>query len=143
MLCDSHNALVRRHSDRAWAASARCQPHLQHIKSMTSISQTLILYDIMKYRSLDESKSEIRILNLLPEEKNSQSDSVQCTLEHMPLTAPSEYTALSYVWGLSRDPDWLFVDSSIVPITCNLMSALRSLRRLGHTRVWADAVCIK
>lgn len=57
--------------------------------------------------------------------------------------SPTEYEALSYVWG---DPNFtanIFVHDSVLPITRNLEVALRSLRLKDASRLlWIDALCI-
>jgi hypothetical protein len=54
------------------------------------------------------------------------------------------YTALSYVWGSTEDPEYIFLNGrNQVPVTRNLFEALRTLLlpKEGR-RLWIDALCI-
>lgn len=51
------------------------------------------------------------------------------------------YDALSYTWGDHEKNECINVAGKDLPITWNLFSALRSLRR-RHRRLWIDAICI-
>ncbi|KAI1469849.1 HET-domain-containing protein [Daldinia caldariorum] len=61
---------------------------------------------------------------------------------------PPAYEALSYVWGSEYDPDTVRIITNtsktfILPVTQNLATALRLLRRPDGPRViWTDAICI-
>ncbi|KAI2778237.1 HET-domain-containing protein [Daldinia loculata] len=63
-------------------------------------------------------------------------------------TNPPRYEALSYVWGSEDDPEAIriIIDTEktfIFPVTQNLSTALRYLRRLSEPRIiWVDAICI-
>ena len=63
-------------------------------------------------------------------------------LEHLALDDLPTYTALSYMWGEEEDKQPLLVGETQLDVSRNLVSAFRSLRRLGYRRVWADAICI-
>ncbi|KAI9146935.1 hypothetical protein HJFPF1_12964 [Paramyrothecium foliicola] len=54
------------------------------------------------------------------------------------------YTALSYVWGSTENPEYIFLNGrNKVPVTRNLFEALQTLRlpKKGR-RLWIDAICI-
>ncbi|GAW23562.1 hypothetical protein ANO14919_131290 [Xylariales sp. No.14919] len=92
------------------------------------------------YNNLDHSKSEIRLLRLLP---GHGSDVVHCELLTVSLDGPNEFEALSYVWGSKADPVQIVLSGQIKGVTGNLGSALRHLRNEEKERIlWVDAVCI-
>jgi hypothetical protein len=92
----------------------------------------------LKYRSLSAVNHEIRILKLI----ERGDGRLECKLEHSNLTTRRTYVALSYCWGNQEDTRNIIVDGTKIPVTRNLASALKYLRRAGYVRVWADALCI-
>lgn len=99
----------------------------------------------LKYEPLDETKSEIRLLQIEP---GGDHSAIQCTLQHVSCARVYPiYTALSYCWGDSKDTIAVTVNGCAVAVTRNLESALRALRsyrfdsRVGIL-VWVDALCI-
>ncbi|KAI0868813.1 HET-domain-containing protein [Hypoxylon argillaceum] len=92
------------------------------------------------YNNLDQSKHQVRLLRLLP---GHGSKSVHCELFTISLDEPSEFEALSYVWGSTEDPVQIILGGQIKSVTKNLGSALHYLRNDEKERVlWVDAVCI-
>jgi hypothetical protein len=98
-----------------------------------------------RYRPLDTSKDEIRLLSVLHDEI---SNGVQCTLRHFPLLSSPPYVALSYAWnepstrdGVLPSKDIVLVDNRDTLVTTNLALALRTLR-LETACIWVDALCI-
>lgn len=62
-----------------------------------------------------------------------------------PQTHPFQrYTALSYVWGSSENPDFIILDGARkFPVTRNLYAALKAMRSEREGRaLWVDALCI-
>jgi len=106
------------------------------------------------YRRLDTSKSELRLLTVWPNQDFSAP--LECALRTRTLFDSPYYDALSYYWGSANDLERVIVHGSDegrptpsfeVPVTVNLTSALRHLRRkataLGKPLVmWTDALCI-
>lgn len=102
------------------------------------------------YKTLDFSKFETRLLQLLPpppadEADTSEIDIVRCNiLQDISLLDPPEYHALSYCWGRDGGMESIIVDGIQVEVTANLESALRELR--GRSQkcdlLWVDALCI-
>ena len=108
------------------------------------------------YRKLDSSKREIRILTLWPNEDFSAP--LECSLEIRTIGGDDQpaYCALSYYWGSANDLEHVMVHGSDegkeipfceVPVTRNLTSALRYLRKEATTAgeplaMWTDALCI-
>ncbi|KAH7409643.1 heterokaryon incompatibility protein-domain-containing protein [Cadophora sp. MPI-SDFR-AT-0126] len=94
------------------------------------------------YQRLDSGRLQLRRLSLSPGDLH---DPVCGTLETVSLGEHPKYEALSYVWGVDISPTPMVLDGTNVPITKNLDSALRHLRR-GHGQLsrllWVDAVCI-
>ncbi|KAM5350442.1 hypothetical protein ACJ41O_006947 [Fusarium nematophilum] len=90
---------------------------------------------------MDQTKPTIRLLLLQP---GAYKDPLVGNLVEVELeAAEGTYTALSYGWGSSDDPDRLLVDGGYFKITPNLDRALRHLRSRSTVRkTWVDAVCI-
>jgi hypothetical protein len=102
--------------------------------------------ETIQYRPLDASKSEIRLIELLPTATNTSTRrerTPRCNLIHASLNDKPNYVALSYTWGDPRDTEKITVDQSLVSVTRNLHSALKHLRYEKTVRIiWIDAICI-
>ena len=94
------------------------------------------------YRKLDITINEIRLLRLLPAADSANDAPVQCILDYHSLANPPPYTALSYLWGNSKDRVSIFIGDETFLATRNLENALRNLRARGIYQIWADAICI-
>ena len=95
------------------------------------------------YQPLDRNARSIRLLEI--SRANDESDPVSCRFIPASLDENPSYHALSYVWGDPQVTTPVILDGSEVPVTTNLKSALRHLRRrtdLYPRRLWADALCI-
>jgi hypothetical protein len=97
------------------------------------------------YTVLDEASQEIRLLELLPGEHDSD------IVMNLHVKAPQEglrYITLSYVWGKERCPRLVQVNGKHLTIGRNLDCALRHIRDnttdllAGTTMLWVDALCI-
>ncbi|KAH8787674.1 heterokaryon incompatibility protein-domain-containing protein [Hyaloscypha finlandica] len=83
---------------------------------------------------------EIRLLLLPP---GAFNDPICCRLKHVSLSACPVYEALSYVWGDATQTSPMTLNGASYPITKNLESAIRHLRRReGSRTLWVDAVGI-
>jgi Heterokaryon incompatibility protein (HET) len=58
------------------------------------------------------------------------------------LISPIKYAALSYCWDNATMKTTVIVNGIKTRVTINLADALRHLRKLGVSRIWADALCI-
>ncbi|KAH6991206.1 heterokaryon incompatibility protein-domain-containing protein [Ilyonectria sp. MPI-CAGE-AT-0026] len=94
----------------------------------------------LSYQPLSAASNEIRILSIKP--AKTPQDEIKCQLEHVPLSASSNYVALSYCWGGSDKTVPVRVNNQITHVTPSLASALTEIRSRGHVKVWADAICI-
>jgi hypothetical protein len=99
------------------------------------------------YQPLDESKHEIRLLKLLPDDGNARS--FHCTLSTTSLRSwpgrPSPwaaYTALSYCWESQSSSRTITLNGVKFSITKNLKSALKEFWKRGIVTLWVDALCI-
>ncbi|RYC64535.1 hypothetical protein CHU98_g1687 [Xylaria longipes] len=104
-----------------------------------------------KYRSLDSSRLELRLLRILPGEADGE---LRGTIVHEFSTSNPIYLAISYAWSdhslfseadECRGLDRLVVDDvSFIPIGENLSSFLRQVRLVDKEtdNMWIDAVCI-
>lgn len=98
----------------------------------------------MFYTSLPDQ--HIRLLELLPGAFTDPICAKLAPVELGPQQTPS-YHALSYAWGSPiLDHDIRILSGSsfqLLPVTKNLHTALKHLRRLSASRtLWIDAVCI-
>src|SRR4051812_4316684 len=93
------------------------------------------------YRPLDPTKSEFRILRILPAKFH---EPIRCELVYSSLDLEEEYEALSYTWGgHGEEKNSVFLDGKPFDIRENLAAALPQLRRESKARIiWIDAVCI-
>jgi hypothetical protein len=70
-------------------------------------------------------------------------DVIRCVLTTVSFIDRPTYTALSYVWGDSKDPLAVYVGDIEVSVTTNLAMALRCIRKPDDDKVpWVDALCI-
>jgi hypothetical protein len=96
-----------------------------------------------KYSVLPPDGSSIRLLRLLP--SREATDKIVCEIFPASLLeqSPSSYEALSYTWGDAKQTVDVELGGCVFPVTLNLDSALRALRRPSEVRtLWVDAVCI-
>jgi hypothetical protein len=97
------------------------------------------------YTALDEASDEIRLLELLPGDHDSD---LVVNLHVKELQQGLQYTTLSYVWGKERCPHPVQVNGKHLMIGRNLDCALRHIRDnttdllAGTTMLWVDALCI-
>ena len=97
------------------------------------------------YTVLDEASQEIRLLELLPGDHDSD---LVINLHVKALQEGLRYVTLSYVWGKERCPRPVQVNGKHVTIGRNLDCALRHIRDnttdllAGTTMLWVDALCI-
>ncbi|KAK7414425.1 hypothetical protein QQX98_006703 [Neonectria punicea] len=91
-----------------------------------------------QYEPLDTAKSEIRLLDLLPDQ-----DAIRCTIRHVSLPTSLKYEALSYCWGTMVRTVKITVNGDDLFITKNLHAALVRLRHKQRVKtLWIDALCI-
>ncbi|KAG4435479.1 hypothetical protein IFR05_009051 [Cadophora sp. M221] len=100
-----------------------------------------------KYNPLKADGSSIRLLRIEHSPSANYNDPLSCSLFHASITdTDTIFEALSYVWGDASQTVDLEIDGSIIPITHNLDTALRSLRPLQTEAdpwiLWVDAICI-
>ncbi|KAI1206535.1 HET-domain-containing protein [Annulohypoxylon truncatum] len=92
------------------------------------------------YDKLDQSKSQIRLIRLLP---GHDFDEIHCELFTVSLDESNAFEALSYVWGKKDNPLPIILGGQETKVTRSLESALRHLRYDEKERIlWVDAVCI-
>ncbi|KAK0716711.1 heterokaryon incompatibility protein-domain-containing protein, partial [Apiosordaria backusii] len=93
-----------------------------------------------KYRPINQSVDEIRVLNLRP---GSFDDPISCDLTHHRLQHDSDYEALSYCWGDPTPCRQISIGTASVMVTESAHCALRHLRFKDRPRrIWIDAICI-
>ncbi|OAL57372.1 HET-domain-containing protein [Pyrenochaeta sp. DS3sAY3a] len=93
-----------------------------------------------RYEYAPLKSQTIRLFRLEPGREN---DPIRGRLFLHHVYSPTEYEALSYVWGDPKLTSNIFVRDSVLPITRNLEAALRSLRlEEGSRLLWIDAICI-
>ncbi|KAI0968729.1 heterokaryon incompatibility protein-domain-containing protein [Xylaria arbuscula] len=95
---------------------------------------------VSPHRPLNENGKEIRIITLLPNKFNAP---IECELVHITLEPGADYEAISYSWGNATITNPILLDGKPYPITLNLLSGLRYLRReISSRRLWVDSLCI-
>lgn len=106
--------------------------------------------DAYKYKPLDVSKDELRLLRILP---SSTDADIRCTIEHSTLGAAAlSYTAISYArYDLTLFPDedrqtteLIQIEKRCIKIGSNLYAFLQHVR-IDHPDIgplWVDAICI-
>jgi hypothetical protein len=110
------------------------------------------------YRRLNTSEIEIRVLTVWPNEDFSSPLEGNLVIRSLKdaHTKGRFYDALSYYWGSANDLDHVIIHGSDegkptfsceVPVTRNLTSALRYLRKKATAagkslELWTDAICI-
>ncbi|KAI7977208.1 hypothetical protein EIK77_005413 [Talaromyces pinophilus] len=97
------------------------------------------------YRPLDQAVPRIRVLELFC--AATEESDIHCQLHELPISqsrgADCSYEALSYFWGSDQRPLSVYINGHPLPITQNLDTALRHLRRKSQNRrLWVDAICI-
>jgi hypothetical protein len=127
-------------------SSSNYSPENFSSKSSTDSTSTAAEMATINYSSLDRSRSEIRLLELLPKTMTSpyQGDlSPSCKFFHVSLNKNPQYMALSYTWGDPRGTQTIIIENTPVPVTRNLHSAMQRLRHDTNPKViWIDALCI-
>lgn len=148
-----------------------CQPiqseNVEHTEWVNYIN-TAARLPFYRYRTLDRSAAEIRLVSLAPHDDLSLSVSpedclsvdesevqrmavyrtiaqysrplLRCRIEHTSLTEAPLYSALSYTWGDDYKRA-IIVGDRILLVTENLYSALAHIE-FPNERIWIDAICI-
>ncbi|KAK6080482.1 heterokaryon incompatibility protein [Seiridium cupressi] len=87
--------------------------------------------------------NEIRVLDLL-QSPSVDGTPIICELRAVPLTAETNYEALSYVWGDQTATKTIEISGRQVTVTQSVHEALSRLRSRTHKRtLWIDQLCIE
>ena len=105
------------------------------------------------YTTLDQTCNEIRLLRFLPH--RTKQEPTHCQLLSYSLNDDPVYLALSYVWGDPSVMEDIVLNGHSKPITTNLSSSLKCLRKAMLSKpmpwstcsqlpslLWVDAICI-
>jgi Heterokaryon incompatibility protein (HET) len=97
-----------------------------------------------KYRPLDVTNREIRLIHLLPRLSVAEDDHlVSCRIEHASLDDDPTYLALSYTWGPEQPTQIILLEGKRFQVRENLAIVLRQLQHQRDELVlWVDAICI-
>jgi hypothetical protein len=97
-----------------------------------------------EYQMLQRSRNEIRLLKLLPADRNEKLKFIPaCHIFHAALHEQLKFVALSYVWGAATDLRVILVGNSGVRVNKNLYHAMMALRPAKEDLViWVDFLCI-
>jgi hypothetical protein len=96
-----------------------------------------------QYTVLPSEGSSIRLLRLLP--SHETTGKIECEIFPASLSEESaaSYEALSYKWRDATQTVDIELSGCVFPVTLNLDSALRALRKPDKPRtLWVDALCI-
>lgn len=100
-----------------------------------------VAMDGVQHRSLAVDTAEIRLLELSPEERTSES--IACKLHVVPLDDAPVYTAISYVWGESTNCRTILLNGAPFLVRLNLWDFLiQEQKHEKHDLLWLDAICI-
>lgn len=96
------------------------------------------------YQTLQRSQNEIRLLRLLPADRNKKLKFIPaCHIFHASLDKQPKFVALSYVWGAATKLRVILVDNCRVRVNKNLYDAMMVLRPPKEDLViWIDFLCI-
>jgi hypothetical protein len=105
------------------------------------------------YTPLDNVRREIRLLHILPKYTSPPDsaspagevnpDTIRCVFSRTTLDDPTEFEALSYVWGDASNKQLIQLEGHAFQVTQNLHHALTHLRQDYEERIcWVDALCI-
>ncbi|KAI1370230.1 HET-domain-containing protein [Hypoxylon crocopeplum] len=90
--------------------------------------------------SINSSRNQIRLLEILP---GSGDEDIRASHRIACLDEQAKYRALSYVWGGSSEGRSVVLEGSVIKVTDNLFSALRTIRSSSESIIlWVDALCI-
>ncbi|KAI1338958.1 hypothetical protein F5Y15DRAFT_87907 [Xylariaceae sp. FL0016] len=90
-----------------------------------------------RYKSLDHSRREIRLLELEPAQ--SPEDPVVCRLVNVRLAYNTEYIGLSTLYGDQKVIDTIHVDGLRIRLPANVVEALRNVRTVFLPKQQAQA----
>src|SRR6266536_990785 len=106
----------------------------------TAATQGSLEPERYSYTSLKE-KQNARLLQLQPftGDVNIEAKLVEVSLHD---ARECGYEALSYAWGPPTFSERIFIDNEYLPVTANLLAALKSLAEDKPRFLWIDAICI-
>jgi len=78
---------------------------------------------MFKYRKLDPTDNEIRLLRVWPAWLHSAR--LQCSIPHFPAAKAPQYHALSYTWGTEPATEQILLIGEAFFVRPNLEAALR------------------
>ncbi|KAF7554089.1 hypothetical protein G7Z17_g3168 [Cylindrodendrum hubeiense] len=82
----------------------------------------------IRYRSLDRTENEVRLLELQPVSSNDVNEHVVCRLVHESLSDSSEFIGLSALYGDIAVTESIVLNGSRVAIPAHVAEALRYMR---------------
>ena len=92
------------------------------------------------YSPLDAQRQQFRVLTLLP---GAFDDPIEGALKIVSVDQPSNFGALSYVWGTDFAAKPAIINGQQTTILANLDSAIRHIRPTNNdVELWTDAICI-
>jgi hypothetical protein len=121
---DQFLELLKNEVDSSWARKPSISPSLVPFSTPAGPSTPI-------YQKLDNSQSEIRILELSLSEEDTP---ITCNLITTPMTKTPEYMALSYGWGDVVDTEEIFVNTHPFQARRNLVAALRQIRQFCRVK---------
>ncbi|KAH7071864.1 heterokaryon incompatibility protein-domain-containing protein [Paraphoma chrysanthemicola] len=104
--------------------------------------RSMTAHNLFKFRPLDQTKREIRLLTLQP---NAEDDAICVTLEHVGLDeADDTYDAVSYTWGPEMPQHPIWIGEEYLMLRENIWRFLRHSSKNGFKtqRLWIDFICI-
>lgn len=140
---------------RKAAATTKLQNHLKRRRlisrsdSLPTVGSSSSVHSSFQYDRLNWATNEIRLIEILPQDKQSEDGAVACTITSISLDEKPRYVGLSYAWEGTATTSPLVLNGKSFHITTSLDAALRQIRSLQATtgdfrsqRFWVDALCI-
>lgn len=112
----------------------------EHVLGSSHLAGESPVESNFQFTPLPSKPKHIRLLKFMPD---SHTNTVACTIEHVPLVGIVEYSCLSYVWESTQQCHLIHMNGKPHPVTEKVYDKLRDLRtRIRDTYLWMDALCI-
>jgi WD40 repeat protein len=114
------------------------------LRGMESKCKSIWLWDsAFVYTPLDQSKAEIRVLNVHPGAQNDENIILSFDKIQLSSNTEPDFEAVSYRWGSDKGQHQISLDGKVFFITPSQRDMILDLRYTHSVRrLWIDALCI-